>query len=87
MCFTWASFDDPLAVPIGVPWQYCGRNAAPQLFTPPWASVGQIVTKEGRFRFSLPNPYTTQDPMLGRTKVSLPVCSFSIAPPWAGLVP
>ncbi len=37
--------------------------------------------------FSLPNPYVIQDPMLGRTNVSLPVCSSSSAPPWREFEP
>jgi hypothetical protein len=45
-----------LAFPRGVPWYEAGRKAEPQLFTPPWASVGQMVMKPGRFRFSLPSP-------------------------------
>src|SRR5207244_667772 len=57
------------------------------LFTPPCASVGQTVTNAGRFSFSVPRPYATHAPILGRTKLSLPVCSFSTAPPCAGLVP
>ncbi len=56
MCLTTADADEIDALPIGVPWQYAGKNAAPQLFTPPWASVGQIVTKAGRFSFSVPKP-------------------------------
>ena len=34
---------------------------------PPWASVGQIVINAGRFWFSVPSPYVTHEPMLGRT--------------------
>src|SRR4029078_10191537 len=41
----------------------------------------------GRFALSLPSPYATHAPMLGRTKLSLPVCSLSVAPPCAGFVP
>src|SRR5215470_14820246 len=40
-----------------------------------------MVMKPGRFRFSVPRPYVTHEPMLGRTNVSLPVCSSSSAPP------
>ena len=39
-------------MPIGAPWQAAGRNAAPQLLTPPCASVGQMVMNAGRFSFS-----------------------------------
>ena len=42
--------DKAYAFPIGVPWQVAGRKAAPQLLTPPWASVGQIVMNAGRLR-------------------------------------
>ena len=35
----------------------------------------------GRSWFSVPSPYVIHDPMLGRTNVSLPVCSSSSAPP------
>src|SRR4051812_45453197 len=40
-----------------------------------------MVTNPGRSRFSVPSPYVTQLPMLGRTNVSEPVCSSSRAPP------
>src|SRR6476660_6078564 len=41
----------------------------------------------GRLAFSLPRPYETHDPMLGRMKLSLPVCTLRVAPPWAAFVP
>src|SRR4029077_4331133 len=37
--------------------------------------------KPGRSWFSVPRPYVIHEPMLGRTNVSLPVCSSSSAPP------
>ena len=45
-----------LALPSGVPCAQAGRKAEPQLFTPPCASVGQIVMKAGRSVFSEPRP-------------------------------
>src|SRR5690606_25655203 len=75
------------ALPSGTPWYAPGRKAEDQLLTPPWPSVGQIVTKPGRSGFSLPRPYRIQLPRLGRTKVSEPVWTFSRAPPCASLLP
>src|SRR5690349_14340941 len=46
-----------------------------------------MVTKPGKSRFSVPKPYVIHDPMLGRTKVSDPVCSSSNAPPWREFEP
>ncbi|GIS59419.1 MAG: hypothetical protein CM1200mP2_16440 [Planctomycetaceae bacterium] len=56
MYFTRARADGTLASPIAVPLCTAGKNDELQLFTPPNASVGQIVTKAGRFSFSVPSP-------------------------------
>src|ERR1051325_9295497 len=44
-------------------------------FLPPDVST----TNPGRLLFSLPNPYVTQEPMLGRPNLGLPVCSNNCA--------
>src|SRR4051812_31413913 len=43
--------------------------------------------KPGRVRVSVPRPEGIHEPMLGRTKVSLPVCNSSSAPPCRELEP
>src|SRR4029077_17019844 len=40
-----------------------------------------MVINPGMLWFSVPSPYGIHDPMLGRTNVSLPVCSSKSAPP------
>src|SRR4051812_4821631 len=76
-----ARSDGTPVAPMGVPWYTAGRNAELQLFTPPWVRLGQTVMKPGRSWFSVPSPYVIQEPMLGLTNVSLPVCNSSNAPP------
>ena len=49
MCFTLAWSDGHAGVAdAACPGSTAGRNAAPQLLTPPWASVGQIVMNAGQ---------------------------------------
>ena len=56
------------------------RNSA----APPTRVIGLIVTKPGRSWFSVPRPYSTHAPMLGRTNWKLPVCSCTAACGWFG---
>ena len=44
-----------------------------------------MVTKLGRFRFSVPSPYPTHDPIDGRIRRGSPVCSCLAAGAWASL--
>src|SRR5262249_34820691 len=60
-----------------------GKKLELQLFWPPWPNTGLMVTKPGRSWFSVPSPYSSQDPRLGRLNEKTPVCNCSIAAPWS----
>jgi hypothetical protein len=53
------------------------------LRTPPFPADGAMLTNPGRSWFADPRPYSTQLPMLGRTKLVLPQCRNRVAGPWA----
>src|SRR5215213_2495475 len=52
----------------GTPWYAVGRKPLPQLLEPPLVPFCPVekTTYPGRFCDSLPSPYVTHEPMLGR---------------------
>ena len=48
-------------------WCTEGRNPLPIMLMPPWGiPPPPVTTKPGKLLFSLPRPYVTQAPMLGK---------------------
>ncbi len=68
----------------GRPGRCSGRNPLPQLTAPPRGPLGPDwrTTKPGRSFASLPIPYVTHDPMLGRPNCCEPVLANSFAGAW-----
>ena len=56
-----------------VPWCAAGRNAAPYWRPPSISGPGPMAMKPGRFWFSVPRPYVTHAPRLGRVATRSPV--------------
>src|SRR2546427_12502499 len=67
------------------PWWKEGRNAEDHRRGPAYGSPGHKARKPGRFWFSVPKPYVTQDPMAGRAPTMCPQVISSIAGPWLAL--
>ena len=65
-----------------VPWYAAGRNAAPYCRAPSISGPGPIAMKPGRFWFSVPRPYVTQAPRLGRVATRSPVFISRQPPGW-----
>src|SRR6185437_16033490 len=67
----------------GVPWKVAGSQALPQFLGPPTGSPASfITTNAGRSWFSVPRPYVTQAPRLGRPARMLPVFIWQTLPTW-----
>ena len=56
-----------------------GRKSDDQIWLPAYGMSGASTTKHGRFWFSVPSPYVTHDPTLGRLNVTEPVWMPSVA--------
>ncbi len=66
------------------PWWIVGKKALPQSEAPPsGAAVPDTkTTKLGRSRFSVPSPYDSHEPMLGRPSRAEPVWTNNCAGAW-----
>src|SRR5919112_1321092 len=65
-----------------VPWYAAGRKLLLHSGAP-WAGwAGLMTTKPGKFWFSLPMPYVSHDPRLGRLNTCSPVFICKHAPLW-----
>src|SRR5215207_602893 len=65
----------------GTPWYVVGKKPLPQLTAPPRGPRGPDcnTTKPGESCDSLPNPYVTHEPMLGRPNCPEPVFMNNLA--------